>query len=354
MKFTRIPIRTLPSGHEVSIPVYFFKGKNPKAKKAYLQSSIHGAEHQGNPVIHHLIEFFKKNPPLGDVTLVPICNPVGMDHKSGEYTDGRYETATGDNWNRAYLDVATPLEDLKGNYTVPELKSEMLKAIRKKLKSGVSFPQKLALTLQEMAMQADVVLDLHNANVSLPYVYSADMCLKDAVYLGFKHILSMPTTFGGALDEAICAPWAKLQKRHGLKDEALPQGYTVELGGQERISLEAGKNECANVIEFFKHHGIVSGRAKTPAPAMVCDLADYKTIYAPRGGLYDYKIETGSVIKKGTLMAECLNFGPSGGVVTEIRAEIDCMPTLHYSSSSVSEGDELFKIFSKWRSISIK
>ncbi len=353
MKFTRIPIRTLPSGHEVSIPVYFFKGKSKTAKKAYLQSSIHGAEHQGNPVIHHLIEFLKKNPPLGDVTLVPICNPVGMDHKSGEYTDGRYETATGDNWNRAYLDVEAKLQNLKGAHSVAELKTEMVKAIRKKLKEGVSFPQKLALTLQEMAMQADVVLDLHNANVSFPYVYAADIFLKDAVYLGFKHILSMPTTFGGSLDEAICAPWAKLQKRHGLKDAELPQGYTIELGGQERISLASGKEEAANIVEFFKHHGIIFGRAKKPGPAIVCNLADYQTIYAPRGGLYDYKIETGSVIKKGTLMAECLNFGASGGVVTEIRAEMDCMPTLHYSSSSVSEGDELFKIFSKWRTISV-
>jgi predicted deacylase len=352
MKFTRIPIRTLPSGNEVFIPIYFFKGKTPKAKKAYLQSSIHGAEHQGNTLIHHLIEFLKKNPPLGDVTLVPICNPVGLDHKSGEYTDGRYETATGENWNRAYL--VPNLDYLKGRHSVSELKTEMLKPIRKKLKSRLRFAEKLALTLQEMAMQADIVLDLHNANVSLPYVYAAESTLKDAVYLGFQHIISIPAVFGGSLDEAISAPWMKLQKIHALKENEVPQGYTIELGGQERISMDAGKVECANVIEFLKHQGIISGKAKRPASCFVCDLADYQTIYAPRGGLYDYKTKTGVVIKKGTVMAECLNFSKSGGVVTEVRAEEDLIATLHYSSSSVSEGDELFKVFSKWRSISTK
>jgi predicted deacylase len=349
LKFTRIPVRTSPSGNEVSIPVYFFKGKNPKAKKAYLQSSIHGAELQGNAVIFHLIEYLKKNAPLGDVTLVPLANPVGMDRKTGEYTDGRFDTVTGENWNRAYWNAA--LDEIKEKLSISQIKERILKVIRKKLNSPLRFAEKLALTLQEMAMQADCVLDLHNANESLPYLYSVESALPDALYLGFPHIISMPPVFGGALDETIFAPWAKFQKQFALKDSEIPQGYTLELGSHERVSFADGKNQTDGILEYLKHQGVITGRAKKPEAAIVADIQDYKTIYAGAGGLYDFKIGTGSVIKKGAVIAEKLSFLAKGGVKTPVLAPYDFLPTLRYSSGAVNEGDELFKGFVKWRTL---
>ena len=316
-----------------------------------MQSSIHGAELQGNALIFHLIEHLKKKPPLGDITLVPCANPVGMDRKTGEYTDGRFDTITGENWNRAYWNAS--LEGVTGNFTVAEIKARVLSIIRKKLKTKLHFPEKLALTLQSMAMEADVVLDLHNANVSEPYLYSVDSALKDALYLGFRHIISIPPVFGGALDEAISAPWAKFQKQFKLKDEELPQGFTLELGGHELLSFEDGKKQCDGVVEFLKHHGVLSGKAKKPKAALVGDLKDYETLYAEMGGLYDFKSGTGKIVRKGAILAERLLFGKTGGVKTPVIASQDFLPILRYSSASVNEGDELYKGFTKWRTVSL-
>jgi len=347
MKFTRLPIRTGPSGNQFFIPVYFFKGKNPKAKKAYFQSSIHGAEVQGNALIFSLIEIFKENPPLGDVTLVPLANPIGMDRKTGEYTDGRFDPVTGENWNRAYLSY--DLKKFKGVLEVAEVKFQMKKQIEKRLRLNLRFAEKLALTLQSMAVQADLVLDLHNANVSVDYLYANEACLDDALYLGFQYIISIPPLFSGALDEAISAPWSKLKEEFGVKHELAPQSYTLELGAQEQLSMKKAELQAKGVIEFLKRHGVVKGKTKRPNDAFVCELKNYVTVYAPSGGLYEYRAKLGEILRKGGELAAQLNFKETGGVLSSIKVQEEFIPILHYSSASVSEGDELFKGFTKWR-----
>ena len=50
-----------------------------------------------------LLEHLEKHPPLGSVRFVPNANPVGLNNKRGEYTDGRFDPVRGDNWNRKYF-----------------------------------------------------------------------------------------------------------------------------------------------------------------------------------------------------------------------------------------------------------
>ena len=89
------------SGRNMNVPLYRFKGSQP-GPKVYIQSSIHGAEVQGNVVIYHLIQLLKQTELKGEVILVPNCNPVGTNIKAGEYTLGRFDPINGINWNRGY------------------------------------------------------------------------------------------------------------------------------------------------------------------------------------------------------------------------------------------------------------
>jgi hypothetical protein len=52
----------------------------------YIQANMHGAEVQGNAVIFQLLELLKNIELKGSITLVPYANPVGCNHKNGEYT----------------------------------------------------------------------------------------------------------------------------------------------------------------------------------------------------------------------------------------------------------------------------
>ena len=78
------------SGRNMNVPLYRFVGEQP-GPKVYIQSSIHGAEVQGNVVIYQLIQWLKTLPICGEVLLVPNCNPVGTNIKAGEYTLGRFD-----------------------------------------------------------------------------------------------------------------------------------------------------------------------------------------------------------------------------------------------------------------------
>ena len=89
------------SGRNLNVPVYKFTSEVP-GPNVYIQSSIHGAEVQGNAVLLHILQALQNANLKGQITLVPNCNPVGSNLKSGEYTLGRFDPVNGQNWNRAY------------------------------------------------------------------------------------------------------------------------------------------------------------------------------------------------------------------------------------------------------------
>ena len=74
----------MASGAALTVPVYRLKG-DPAAPSVYIQANMHCAEVQGNAVIFQLLELLKNTNINGDITLVPYANPVGCNHKNGEY-----------------------------------------------------------------------------------------------------------------------------------------------------------------------------------------------------------------------------------------------------------------------------
>ena len=79
----------MASGAKLTVPVYRLKTllkTKTRQSSIYIQANMHGAEVQGNAVIFQLLELLKNIELKGDVTLVPYANPVGCNHKNGEYT----------------------------------------------------------------------------------------------------------------------------------------------------------------------------------------------------------------------------------------------------------------------------
>ena len=58
-----------------------------------------------------VVYYFIENPPEGNVTIVPIANPYGLNCKLGEYTLGRFDPVTGDNWNSNYVYLSYLVEN---------------------------------------------------------------------------------------------------------------------------------------------------------------------------------------------------------------------------------------------------
>lgn len=355
------------SGRNLNVPVYRFKGQQP-GPKVYIQSSIHGAEVQGNVVIYQLIQAIKNTPIRGEIILVPNCNPVGSNLKSGEYTLGRFDPVNGQNWNRAYYYSEKLVDEfvakVSQDATISGLKAQFRQHIKEGIDAvlerewGVGLAQQLNLKLQRFAFDADIVLDLHNGPVSTRHIYVPEYAKEAAMLFNIPHVIFIPNEFAGALDEATFCPWWRL--RDGLKDKYPDrewdfgiEAFTVEMGSQEVIDFEAGKSDAEGILSYLSARACFQDFHQEPLKIerYAVDLRDYKIMYAPRGGIAEYIAKPGQHVASGELMARLLNVDELDNerAVDNVTAPCDLIPILHFPSASILGGTQLYKCFTNYR-----
>jgi len=354
----------LANGQELSVPVYQFKGSD-NAPSVYIQANMHGAEVQGNAVIYQLLEQLRALDVKGDITLVPLCNPIGINQKSGEFTLGRFDAITGNNWNRGYhFNPQLPIDFAKQNPDLPfaQIKQQFRALIINDLETqlldnpyGLDTAQHLCATLQRMAFDADIVLDLHTGPISDRHLYCPEYTKDSAKLFDIPHTLFIPSGFDGALDEASFCPWWQLQlayRAQGREIEVAVDGFTLELGSQEWLSLEDAKQDSAGILSYLSAKGVVEQGLFNPATMTryACYLKDYRALYSPKSGLVEYLAPLGRKIRAGEPLVRLLRMDRYGhdDVIEVIEAPEDCIAILHFASASVNQGTELYKVFTHY------
>ncbi len=348
MKPELIPIRKLASGEILHLPVFRFKGRSPGAPSAYLQASLHGAELQGNWVIAELLERLPKLELEGDITLVPCANPHAQNHKIGDYTIGRFDPTDGDNWNRTFQNLSALAEGISGNW--PEAKTELRQKLVRHLSTpspeAESYSKRLARELQCLAAGHDLMLDLHCAALCETYAYVPEYCFESFRHLPCRHAVRIPEIFGGAMDEAFVIPWwalgHRMQQLHGIFPE-IPEGFTLELGHQDWSDPALAAQQAEGILHYLSVKGTVKGRfepAKFPS-RFACDLKDFHTDFAPRGGFVRLSAKLGEQQKAGDPYCEFLGF--KGFEREVIPCGQDRITLVFTNGGSVHEGTELGK-----------
>lgn len=368
LKKRHISVAQNASGRSLNVPVYEISD-GVEGPKVYIQSSIHGAEVQGNVVIYHLIQALKNEKINGKVILVPNCNPVGTNIKAGEYTLGRFDPVNGTNWNRGYYfdksEVIAFANNLASRSTSAEIKyqfREVLKnAIKQKLETpwGLGLAQQLNLKLQSMAVDADIVLDLHNGPVSTRHIYIPEYAKASAKLFSIPHSIFIPNVFAGALDEAcFCTWWTltdTLAEIHGTAYDFGVEAFTLEMGSQEVIDFNEGKVDADSILAYLTSKGVIDSQQFKPKQMerVGVYLKDYKTLFTDFGGMVEYSVKPGQRVKKGEVMAQILNIDEleNTQAVKSLNAPCDLIPMLHFPSASVLSGTQLFKCFTNYFSL---
>jgi len=362
----------MASGAKLTVPVYSYRSKHNGAPNVYIQANMHGAEVQGNAVIFQLLELLKEADIQANITFVPYANPVACNHKNGEYTLGRFDPITGVNWNRMYhFDeaVISPFAQQHIDVTEDEIKAKfeqlLLDQIDHKLTRnnwGLTTGQRIAYQLQQMAHQADLVLDLHTGPISSKHLYCPEYAQASASYFDIPHTILIPNGFDGAMDEAIFCPWWSLQQafktlgRHFVMGAGAfaKESFTVELGSQEQIDLAVAKEDALSILSYLQHKGVLNEPKYSPQKMtrFACYLKDYKALYSPMGGMVDYLAEFGKPLLAGEPLARILRMdnycGESNGNgdhLHNICLDSEVLPILHFASASVNQGTELYKVF---------
>ncbi|TVL23775.1 succinylglutamate desuccinylase [Shewanella xiamenensis] len=355
-----LQIGELAAGQALTLPIYHFKPSgHVSGPKVYIQANVHGAEVQGNAVIYQLMKQLENCHILGEITLVPLANPLGINQKSGEFTLGRFDPITGVNWNREYLNHAIDLPawysehaELSDSELIQAYRSTLIEACQQRLRNdwGVTTGHRLAVSLQAMAHAADIVLDLHTGPKSCKHLYCPEYDIAAAQFFTIPYTLVIPNSFGGAMDEAAFCPWWQLSevaKAQGRDLNIAVSAFTLELASQERICLEDALVDAKGILAYLSHRGVIAEQLEpVKMPRFGCYLKDYKKYHAPMAGLVEYVAPVGEPLAAGETLVNLLRLDLYGSEqeLTALSLPQDCVPILHFASASVHQGTELYKV----------
>lgn len=374
MKFweEKIPLRHLSAGTEVFLTVWHLDSEKP-GPTVYLQAALHAGEIQGIGVIYALRSFLEKNPFCGKFIFVPLANPFALSLKLGEYTYGRFDATTGENWNRVFWNPLSTNDDcaidlthflsktknLPRDVRYQEYKKALRSAIinkKEQCKESASFAEFLALTLQEIAVSADIVFDLHCDSRAHPYLFSPRYSMQEACYLLFKFQIITERIFTPDFNQACFIPWWELAET--MQGNSNPPFFsvTLELGSKDVYSHTFSEETAHRIINFLRYKNIVEGKPVAPCdPVTQCKVTDFKRIRAPKGGLVDVIAPLGDVLPSHTPYAFFLSLGSGLKDLAPLPLSLpyDTIPLTHASSSNVHARDEIIKVMTHYTSVDI-
>ncbi len=306
--------------------------------KCYIQASLHADELPGMLVAHHLRNKLDALEAAGRITgeivLVPMANPIGLSQFLLHGHLGRFEATSGENFNRHYPALA----DKIAARVEPQLGGDAaanVRLIRAALRDAVqaqacdSELQSLRRSLLALAIDADIVLDLHCDAQAALHLYTETPCWPAceplARFLGARVTLLAQDSGDQPFDEACSQPWWMLRRRFGERFP-VPQAclaVTVELRGQADVEHEAAAADAQRILDFLAFRGLISGSAPQP-PEAVGDarpLAGSMPIKAEHGGLLTFLRQPGEMLAAGDVVAHVIE--PLTNAVSELKSPVD-------------------------------
>lgn len=319
----------------------FHFGTPGAGKKVYIQAALHADEVPGMLVAQflrrELVALEAAGKLHGEIILVPAANPLGLAQAIHGAPFGRFDLTTGTNFNRAYRHVADELKltlagllgaDAQANVAV--VRSHALAAIGNWVPATDA--EALKKILLGMAIDADIVLDLHCDNEAVLHLY-AGTPLADAIeplsqLMGAHAVLLAREAGGEPFDEACSRLWWDLEAH--FRGHPIPMAClatTVELRGEMQVEYALAEQDARNLLHFLALHGVVDGDGDTTAdrlPAPLCKatpLEGVEPILAPHAGVLVYTRDLGDVLRAGDALGDLID--PVSGAVTALRCSVD-------------------------------
>jgi uncharacterized protein len=328
--------------------------------KVVLQGSLHADELPGMLTLHHLRGLLqsaeRRHLLLGEVVLVPVANPIGLDQTLLHTPLGRFDLASGENFNRNFPQLASKVAQAvraQANVSMPptleQLRSALLEALAQL--QPVNELESLRITLMHLAADADLVLDLHCDRQACVHLYTEPVCWPAlaplAAALGAQVVLLGNGEPGQCYDESLSGLWWQVARALG-PDAQVPQAClsaTVELRGQVDVTHAQASRDAAALMDVLTHRGVIKGPAPVlPAPLYTTPtpLAGVELIKAPHAGVLVYAREVGEHLAAGDAVADLVH--PISGAVTTVCAQVAGCLFARHTARWAMPGMEIAKI----------
>jgi uncharacterized protein len=304
--------------------------------KVYIQAALHADEIPALLVAHHLRAMLQAAEDagalLGEVVLVPSANPIGlMQHVNGQQ-QGRFDLRDGTNFNRHFPELGRRVTELVGQGLTGDATRDV-PLVRARLRGAAgelpaSNPtQDLKRRLLQLAIDSDIVLDLHCDNDALMHLYALTPHRELAESLGAHlgvHALLLATESGDSpFDESCSRPWLELKER--FPDANLPLACfacTVELRGERDVSHELAQQDAQAIMNFLRERGVLQSTTSVAQPGLRCEstpLTGSEPVTAPRSGVVVYRQALGTRVNAGDVIADIVD--PESGQSHEVRCQ---------------------------------
>ena len=313
----------------------FHYGSPCTGKKVYIQAALHADEVPGMLVAQFLRAELARLEEAGNITgeiiLVPAANPLGLSQAIHGAPFGRFDLTTGTNFNRAYKHVAQDLkQSLEGLLTNDAAVNVAL--IRGHACDSIASwrpatdAEALKKTLLGMAIDADIVLDLHCDNEAVMHLYAgtplASAAAPLSAYLGAHALLLALEAGEEPFDEACSRLWWDLATHFGPAFPIPPAclAVTVELRGEMDVSYDYARADARAMLNFLAHAGVLDF-TPDPMPAPVCaptPLEGVEPLTAPHAGIVVFLKELGDKVQAGEAVADLVD--PVSGATTTVKA----------------------------------
>jgi len=310
-------------------------GRGPKAT---LQAALHADEIPGLLVAHHLrarlAALESEGRILGEVVLVPVANPIGLTQRVLQAVEGRFDLASGENFNRHYADLFDAVvARVDGQLGADATRNVAL--IRAALReAAAALPARSALeslrrVLLGLSIDADIVLDLHCDSQAVLHLYAETSVWPQAEplarLLGAEAALLAEVSGAHPFDEACSTIWPRLAAHFGAVTP-IPSAcaaVTVELRGEADVAHELAERDAQALIDYLAWQGVIAGGppALPPARCVATPLAGSIPVNAPHGGVVVYVRALGATVVVGEHLADLIE--PMTGLVTPLLSPVD-------------------------------
>lgn len=270
-------------------------------------------------LIPRLIEAENSGRLAGNVTVLPHANPVGLAQGLNGETLGRFDLNSRVNFNRSF--PTKPAKELSGKPA-----SERLKA-----------------TLIDIAIQSDVVLDLHCDDEGPLYLYVSEHQLGEghrlARALQASVILTDTSTDPISFDLAVGNRWAAESRSDDARFAA-----TVEFRGMLDVTPALAEQDAEGLYRYLAAIGTIVDELPdlfTEDP-IVGHVDAAELIPSPAPGALLYDVDVGDWVKKGQRLAVVLS--EPGAHHEEIQSPFDGFVMTRRNQRLIRRGDDVIKV----------
>ena len=307
-------------GASVALRRFGTEGRRPKV---YIQAGLHADEVPPMLVAHHLQALLRAADEAGrvrgEIVVAPAANPLGLSQVVLHGSVGRFDMSDGRNFNRFFPWLGPAMADRAGPELGPDENANRL-LVRRTLRNALDAlspplhaADRLKHTLLGLALDADLVLDLHCGSEAVPHLYTltplADAFAPMAGLMGARAVLLATESGDDPFDEACSRPWLHLRER--FPHHPIPLGCaaaTLEFRGEKDVSHHLARADAAAVLGALVLAGAVDGPgpAVSPPPP-VTDLAAAEPLVAPVAGMVVFHAEPGAILHPGAPVADIVD-----------------------------------------------